>query len=139
MIDLLKTHYSKLFFTMSVNTEIRLEKEKEDGFIEYKRSLVHCDDNVIHKYATQMQWRIKQNRKKKKKGFAIYYLGVDDDGSIYGLDINEIILSIEILLKITSEIGASVKFVNIIETSKKSILRVSVRLKHNKDDFLIDF
>ena len=54
-----------------------MQPEIEEGNIEYKRSL-HIDNNRIEENISQMKWRIKEG-----DGEAIYYLGIEDDGSFY--------------------------------------------------------
>jgi len=60
-----------------------LPPESEEDNIEYKRLLSYdsIDNLRIDSLVTQMRWRVKEG-----SGIAYYYLGVNDNGTIYGLD-----------------------------------------------------
>jgi len=135
MLSALKIKYNKLFFREVTNNHLRLKKEEDEGYVEYKRSLVDCDKIAIEKYATQMQWRINQNPKGK---FAIYYVGVDDDGTIYGLSVDDIINSIDTIVKIASIVNASITYVNITSVNYKIIIKFGVKIKSVKENYLVD-
>jgi len=132
-VDSLKIKYPKLYFINSQQDDLQMKPEKDDGFIEYKRSLLDCNDLSIQQYATQMQWRILQNT---KANFAIYYVGIDDNGSIVGLNIDEVMESIESFVKITNVIDASITFVNFITISDKTIIKFGVKNKKLSDAYL---
>jgi adenylate kinase family enzyme len=57
---------------------IYLDPEIEEGNIEYKRCLSDTDITRLEEYTSQMLWRIGEG-----KGEAIYYLGVEDNGTFY--------------------------------------------------------
>lgn len=61
-----------------------MEPEKEDGNVEYKRILVGKSENRIHSLATQMRYRCDEG-----SGEAIYVIGVEDCGSLVGVDDDE--------------------------------------------------
>lgn len=56
----------------------KLEREPQDGMIEYKRFLINLNKQRLEELSTQMKWRLNEG-----DNMAIYYLGVDDDGTIY--------------------------------------------------------
>ena len=58
-----------------------MHPEKEEGNIEYKRKI---DDDRIPSLTSQMKYRVNEGN-----GEAIYYLGVEDDGQMSGLDCKE--------------------------------------------------
>ena len=58
-----------------------LPKENDDGNIEYKRSLVNVHKIRLNELASQMKYRLNEDDSK----LAIYYLGVDDDGTVVQL------------------------------------------------------
>jgi len=60
--------------------EEKLSKEIEEGNIEYKRYLMNIDNDRFNHLVTQMNWRLNEGN-----NMAIYYIGVDDDGSIYNM------------------------------------------------------
>ena len=55
-----------------------LTKEIEEGNIEYKRYLCNLEPYKIERLISQMRWRIVEG-----EGEAIYYLGVNDNGTIF--------------------------------------------------------
>ena len=56
-----------------------LSPEIEEGNIEYKRCLIDFPDiHRLEELKSQMIWRIKEGG-----GEAIYYLGINDDGTFY--------------------------------------------------------
>jgi len=57
---------------------IYLDPEIEEGNVEYKRCLCNTEIIRIEEYTSQMIWRIGEG-----KGEAIYYLGVEDNGTFY--------------------------------------------------------
>lgn len=63
---------------------MNLSKEIEEGNIEYKRYLVNLDKDRLNQLVTQMNWRLNEGN-----NTAIYYLGVDDDGSPYNMSYTE--------------------------------------------------
>ena len=63
---------------------IKLEREPQDGMIEYKRFLINLNKQRLEELSTQMKWRLNEGN-----NMAIYYLGVDDDGTIYQMSQKE--------------------------------------------------
>lgn len=127
---------NKLFITQLIDDKFKLPPENDNGYIEYKRTLADCDQIKCEKYATQMQWRIMQNT---KNNIAIYYIGVDDDGTLNGMTNEEIIGSINNILRIINIIEASVQSINIIYSNNTRILRINVKKKKLNDCYQIDF
>ena len=79
---------------MSKN-DIKLPKEIEQGNIEYKLKLLPETELRLNQLATQLNWRLIEGR-----GICLYFIGVDDQGSIIGLNRNDIKKSIINLNKI---------------------------------------
>jgi GTPase len=74
-----------------------LSPECDDGNIEYKRHLYNIKGIKLEKLVSQMQFRMREGN-----GCCIYFLGVNDNGSIYNMTNLEKIETIEnILLVIT--------------------------------------
>jgi GTPase len=90
-----------------------LEKEKNDGNIEYKRELLNLDDDIINRRMTQMKYRIYEG-----SGEALYFIGVTDDGKLIGLNEKEYIQSIKNLELIASNIDCNI--LKISESNKKN-------------------
>ena len=103
-MELIKTSYPNFYVTELICDELKLDPEKEMGNVEYKRTISGYDSPRIDKCMTQMQWRINQNPKK----MATYFLGVNDDGSIYGLDPTEMMKCLEIFIQISKSQISSV-------------------------------
>lgn len=61
-----------------------LNPEIEEGNVEYKRYLTNLDENRLEQLSTQMKWRLTEGDNQ-----AVYYLGVNDNGSIYAMTKNE--------------------------------------------------
>lgn len=74
-----------------------LDQEIEEGNIEYKRCLINVDDKRREEFITQMLWRVKEGN-----GEAIYYLGVEDDGTFYNWNKTEIKQTLESFKKIVA-------------------------------------
>ena len=64
-----------------------LQPEVEEGNIEYKRFILNLSPHRFEQLTSQMKWRLSEGQ-----GEAIYYIGVEDDGSIYGLNIDQFII-----------------------------------------------
>ena len=62
-----------------------LNPENAEGNIEYKRFLINLDQNKLEHLATQMKWRLSEGNNE-----AIYYLGINDDGSEFKMSSSEI-------------------------------------------------
>jgi GTPase len=90
-----------------------LEKEKDDGNIEYKRELLNLDDEIINRRMTQMKYRIYEGL-----GEALYFIGVTDDGNLIGLNKEEYIQSIKNLELIATKINCII--LKISESNKKN-------------------
>lgn len=134
LIDQIKTIYPKIYVT-ETNNPLVLQPENDQGFIEYKRSLVECDEKKIEKYATQMRWRISENIKQ----YAIYYIGVDDDGTIIGLNQEETMICIHKFVQISKSIEASIIGLQIIYVHDKIVIRFGVKIKKIENNYLVDF
>ena len=63
---------------------IYLDPEIEEGNIEYKRYLSELSNERLEQYVSQMIWRVREGL-----GEAIYYLGVEDNGTFYNWTQNE--------------------------------------------------
>jgi len=81
-----------------------MDPENDEGNIEYKRYLIDYDKKKLEQYTTQMLWRIGEG-----KGEAIYYLGVEDNGTFYNwtpLEIKETLKNLKtIVLKANLKIA----------------------------------
>ena len=98
-----------------------LPPEEHYGNIEYKRNILNKNINRLEELATQMNFRINEG-----DGKALYYLGVEDDGSIFEQPLKNLDRSLTNLNKICKIIKSQIVAVNKqenyykIEISKKS-------------------
>jgi GTPase len=135
IINRIKSVFPKLFVTEIINHDLTFGPEKNNGHVEYKRTLVDCGDRKTQKYATQMQWRITENVRHQ---CAIYYIGVDDDGRIVGLSDDDIINSITHFVEIANTISASIVGIQIIYIGKLTIIKINVKMKKIFNNYFIE-
>lgn len=135
LVERIKLIYPKLYIT-ETNEKLVLPPENDHGFIEYKRSLIDCDEKKMEKYATQMRWRISENIKFQ---CATYYIGVDDDGTIIGMNQEETIICVDKFVQISKSIGASIIGLQMIYNSDKIVIRFGVKIKKIENNYLIEF
>ncbi len=81
---------------------MKLDKEKDEGNVEYKLRLSPPSEERIEELATQLNYRINEGG-----GEAFYELGVSDDGQPVGLTDQEAEEAFKVLYKICKKIGAS--------------------------------
>lgn len=111
-----------------------MEPEKDDGNIEYKRQLLDITNDRIETLATQMKYRLTEG-----DGEAIYEIGVNDDGSYYGLDNNNLTESLSNVEKIANSIKAISNVIYNKEISKgKFISHVLIRKRIDNLKSFID-
>lgn len=107
-------------------------KEKYYGNREYKRKLIYCEQEKFSKRCTQMLFRLHEGN-----GKAIYLIGIDDDGVITGLTIDDLNRSLNNILNMAKNIEAQIKKVKIhIMNDGKYILIVRI-FKEIKNDLNI--
>ena len=78
-----------------------MDPEKDHGPIEYKRELLHKSTDRIDRLVTQMNYRLSEGDNE-----AIYIIGVEDDGTINGLERSELDSSIRTLKNIVEKLDA---------------------------------
>lgn len=83
-------------------------KECYYGNREYKLKIINCNDKKIIKRSTQMLFRIHEGN-----GKAIYLIGIDDNGNIEGLSINELNISLDNIIKIVETAECNIKKIKI--------------------------
>jgi GTPase len=127
-MDNLITKYPNIIFTID-NSDLILSAEPDDGNIEYKRHL--CDDMTplkLNHLATQMAWRISQCDDMSALMHAIYYIGVDDNGSVFGLDELQIIMSIDNLCNIIKIINARIDTIIVINVNSAYVIKCNMTI-----------
>lgn len=136
IITEIKIKFPKLFVTETIDNDLTFGPEKTDGFVEYKRTLVDCNNTKAQKYATQMRWRITENIKSQ---CATYFIGIDDDGTIIGLTDEDIVNCVVRFVSIAQSISASIVGVQLIHINNFTIIKIGVKIKKIFDNFLVDF
>lgn len=136
IIDLIKLKFPKLYVTETTNNSLVFPPEQSNGHIEYKRTLMDCTKSKIINYATQMRWRISENTKNQS---ATYYIGINDNGSVYGLSKDCVFGCVEKFVTISQSIDASITCVQIIYINDCIIIKIVVKNKKLKDNYLVDF
>lgn len=86
-----------------------LPPEVEEGNIEYKLKLKEVEGERLTKLISQASWRMDEGYKKTGSREAIYYIGVNDDGSIGGISLQELDSSIKLFKKIVKGASAEIK------------------------------
>lgn len=84
-------------------SEESFEPESEIGNIEYKRHLLSV--SVDHDRFVTLQSQLKR-RMNEGRGEAMYQIGVEDNGSIYGLSVDEFETSVCILKRLVDSVDA---------------------------------
>jgi GTPase len=101
-----------------------LTKELDDGNTEYKRCLVNIDDKRMEEYITQMIWRVGEGN-----GEAIYYLGIEDDGSFYSWTVDEKDESLKTIKKIASKANLKIVKAEKIKYTTNEYFKIIIREK----------
>lgn len=107
---------------------IYLEPEIEEGNIEYKRYLKSEDNRRLEEYVSQLKWRVTEGH-----GEAIYYLGIENDGTFYNWDEKEKMQTIQTIKKMVNV--ANLKIIKIekihysINETKNYYFKVVIREK----------
>lgn len=111
-----------------------LPSEVEEGNIEYKRQVDGLTPDKIIKFKTQMLWRMAQGRNKTGIEEAIYYIGIEDNGSISGVTIENINNSIKNFSQIVKLCNAEIHSTKILDTDKGMVSVIRVR---KLEDYLV--
>ena len=105
-----------------------MKAETYNGNIEYKRYLTDCDDEKFQHRATQMKFRLTEG-----SGEAIYYIGVDDCGTVVGTNVTRLEESLTNMYLIADSIGADAQVLDrtTIRNSKEThwVAHVLIREK----------
>ncbi|CAH6421354.1 Transcription factor [uncultured virus] len=110
----------------NMNYDDILSPEIESGNVEYKR-ILHMNFNKIKKLKSQMLWRLDEGKKLCGNEEAIYYIGIEDDGMISGISIDEINSSLDVLKEITKMCKAEIDSINIINKDEKLYCKAIVK------------
>ncbi|NHJ33477.1 MAG: elongation factor 1-alpha [Asgard group archaeon] len=112
------------------NKAKKLERESEEGNIEYKLKLIDPTATRFEHLVTQMKFRLQEG-----SGEAIYEIGIEDNGYPKGLSERELKLSIETLTKMAHELNADITVLREREGEIGKVAEVLVR-KLAEEEFL---
>ena len=107
-----------------------LPPESDDGNIEYKRYILFDKDILLktnlrfNQLATQMRHRLSEG-----EGTAIYYLGINDNGSIYNLDSKKKKESLNNIKELVKFIDSKIDSIQYIDNYIKILIS-------NKEDYI---
>lgn len=108
----------------------KLDKESDEGNIEYKLKLIDPTTTRFEHLVTQMKFRLQEGL-----GEAIYEIGIEDNGYPKGLSEKELKLSLETLKKMAQELNADITILREREGEIGKVAEVLVR-KLAEEDFL---
>ena len=96
---------------------MKLQPEVEYGNKEYKLKIINKENDRIEQLATQLKWRLNEGN-----GEALYYIGVNDDGSVVGLNSDELKETIINIKKMCEKINS--KIISTQKINKYYILKI---------------
>jgi signal recognition particle receptor subunit beta len=109
-----------------------LQPEIESGNIEYKRLINYKTEARLFSLTSQLQWRLNEG-----DGCCYYYLGVNDDGSIYPITINEYNLSINCLSEMCSYCDCKIVNINKCYYKNNYYYKIRIEKNNNKKEYRI--
>lgn len=98
----------------------------DDSFIEHKRHITKLNDKLLEKRITQMLKRLYEGYSVHNKMMCIYLLGINDDGSIYGMDKRTRNITIKNLKKMMKGCNASVYSYHIRKINSKYVVQLNI-------------
>lgn len=106
----------------------KLDQEEDEGNIEYKLELLSLDDVKFNKRLTQMKYRVYEG-----SGEAFYFIGVQDNGTIIGLNKDEYNESVDNIKKIAEKIDCSVIKISEYNKNDNYVGEYLIRENDNKN------
>jgi GTPase len=120
--------------TLKYNIEIetgkipKQPKEYYYGNREYKLKIINCDSKKTIKRSTQMLFRLYEGN-----GRATYLIGIDDNGNVKGLTLEEMNISLNNIINITKLTKCSIKKIKIYQfISEDKLNKFIVIIRINK-------
>ena len=113
----------------------RQPKENDEGNKEYKRHLKTCNNNITdfyNKRASQMKYRLYEGN-----GKAVYMLGVEDNGSVIGLSLDDMATTIINIKEIAKIIGANIRNIRIYDGDDGLIATVRLHKEDIEFEFIV--
>ena len=99
-----------------------LPPEIEEGNKEYKRYLVNLSDLRFQQLLTQMKWRINEGN-----GKAFYFIGVEDDGSIFKLNNLQVSESLKNIKKLVKSADGKIKKLDKINEDNNFYFKIEIQ------------
>jgi GTPase len=110
-----------------IQKKFRIQPPEDNyGNIEYKRWIL---STKLEKRATQLLFRLNEGL-----GRALYILGINDDGSVYGITRDELEITISNLIEMCTKVNAKIRSVRIYLAEKNKYIG-TVRILLNKTFF----
>jgi GTPase len=107
-----------------------LEKESDDGNIEYKKFLINLDNDTLNKRITQMKYRLYEGN-----GEAFYFIGVSDNGCVLGITEEEYKESINNLEIIANKNNSTIIKITENQKNNKWVGEFLIR-ENDKNDYI---
>jgi hypothetical protein len=98
-----------------------MDKESDFGNIEYKRTIIGIDYKKIISYASQMIYRVSQGNHN-----AYYYIGINDDGSVYGISESDLENTIKTFNLIVNEAQCYIIYYDILNFNNLMYLKFKI-------------
>ena len=111
-----------------------LAPEIEQGNVEYKLKLTHSEKELafkVEELTSQMKWRLQEGFLKSGKGCAYYFLGLNDNGTIGGMDIKIIRQSLSVLNRVVKHSNASVDSTHISMFKDGVVAMIKISIANN--------
>jgi len=134
VVKKIRLKFPELEIVITRNDNMSFAPENDSGYIEYKRELINKSDDKLKKLATQMYYRITEGVALNKKS-AIYIVGVDDNGTIYGLNENSLYESVISIDKMCNYQESFIKRIIIVNIEEKIIMKVIISTNSNTNPF----
>ena len=115
-------------------------EEENESCIEYKRHIVDISDKTLERRISQMKRRLYDGYMLYDRLMCSYLLGVNDDGSIYGLDKKSRSKSMKNLRKMIDGCGMNARIESIYVRkikSKSYIVQVNIYALSEPKDFIL--
>lgn len=114
----------KMYLDIAIEskTEQRKNKDKSDNYIHYLREQKLLAK--INKRASQLLYRLEEGH-----GKALYMIGVRDDGTVEGIEIELLFKSINFLYRMIEIINATIKNLRIYKGSKDNKYICTARIE----------
>src|SRR5579871_2010777 len=107
-----KSEFPNITNYLSSKQVKQIDPEPQEGNIEYKWKLVAKSADRLEKLCSQMQWRLNEAAF-DDLSFAIYFIGVLDDGTCKGIDLDDLQASIETLYTLATRLSCLASIISI--------------------------